>query len=177
MCLVNGHLCLRSNWQLFICIIFYHRNLLGIQLLVQRLREERSHDIQGNDKLKTEYCKKSRYLKSCRIWKRSTTLKLTVKWNKIKRKKKSFYIFLEFTKHFYCTIDYFIFHLQETSGSVFAIVVFIGRLSSGALFMTIQEFYPEDGYDKYLSINIQGLCLLAQSASMDRAISTLRPAG
>ncbi|XP_073242429.1 uncharacterized protein [Porites lutea] len=34
---------------------------------------------------------------------------------------------------------------KETSGSVFAIVVFIGRLSSGALFMTIQEFYPEDG--------------------------------
>lgn len=67
---------------------------------------------------------------------------------KIKRKKQ-FYIFLEFKKHFYCTVDYFIFHLQETSGSVFAIVVFIGRLSSRALFMTIQEFYPEDGYDKY----------------------------
>lgn len=63
--------------------------------------------------------------------------------------KKKFDIFLGFTKHFYCTVDYFIFHLQETSGSVFAIVVFIGRLSSGALFMTIQEFYPEDGYDKY----------------------------
>ena len=33
------------------------KKLLGIQLLVQRLREEISYDIQGNDKLKTEYFK------------------------------------------------------------------------------------------------------------------------
>ena len=72
-----------------------------------------------------------------------------MKKKKINEKKKNFHIFLEFTKHCYFTIDYFIFHLQETSGSVFAIVVFIGRLSSGALFITIQEFYPEDGYDKH----------------------------
>ena len=38
----------------------------------------------------------------------------------------------------------YIFLLQETSGSAFSIIVVIARLSSGALFMSIQEFYPED---------------------------------
>ena len=36
---------------------FYLHHILSIQLLVQRLREEISYDIQGNDKLKTEYFK------------------------------------------------------------------------------------------------------------------------
>ncbi|KAM7434174.1 Major facilitator superfamily domain-containing protein 12 [Porites harrisoni] len=34
---------------------------------------------------------------------------------------------------------------KETSGSAFAIIIFVARISSGCLVMAIQEFYPENG--------------------------------
>ena len=36
-------------------------------------------------------------------------------------------------------------HLQETTGTAFAIVLFIARISSGGLLMAIHELYPENG--------------------------------
>ena len=35
--------------------------------------------------------------------------------------------------------------VQKSSGSAFSIIVFIGRVLSGGMFMTIQEFYPKNG--------------------------------
>ena len=46
--------------------------------------------------------------------------------------------FLKYAKQFCCL-------LQETSGSAFAIIIFVARISSGGLVMAIQEFYPENG--------------------------------
>ncbi|CAH3042573.1 unnamed protein product [Porites lobata] len=40
---------------------------------------------------------------------------------------------------------------KETSGSAFAIIIFLGRISSGGLLMAIQEFYPENGSTSSLS--------------------------
>ena len=46
--------------------------------------------------------------------------------------------FLKYLKQLCCL-------LQETSGSAFAIIIFLGRIFSGGLLMAIQEFYPENG--------------------------------
>ena len=35
--------------------------------------------------------------------------------------------------------------VQKSSGSAFSIILFIGRVLSGGMFMTIQEFYPKNG--------------------------------
>ncbi|CAH3186187.1 unnamed protein product, partial [Porites evermanni] len=40
---------------------------------------------------------------------------------------------------------------KETSGSAFAIIIFVARISSGCLVMAIQEFYPENGSTSSLS--------------------------